>query len=204
MTAQSVIKDENVVWHQHTVTKEIRSDLKKQKPAVLWFTGLSGAGKSTIAGALESKLAELGYHTYLLDGDNVRHGLCKDLGFSDHDRQENIRRIGELSKLMADAGLIVLSAFISPHRAERQMVRELLPEGEFLEVFVNTSLDECEKRDPKGLYKKARAGEIKHFTGIDSEYQQPVNPEIDLPAGTQSIEVLVEQCLEELKVRSII
>ncbi|OCH35158.1 adenylyl-sulfate kinase [Aliivibrio fischeri] len=204
MTAQSVIKDENVVWHQHTVTKEIRSDLKKQKPAVLWFTGLSGAGKSTIASALESKLAELGYHTYLLDGDNVRHGLCKDLGFSDHDRQENIRRIGELSKLMADAGLIVLSAFISPHRAERQMVRELLPEGEFLEVFVNTSLDECEKRDPKGLYKKARAGEIKHFTGIDSEYQQPLNPEIDLPAGTQSIEVLVEQCLEELKVRSII
>ncbi|MCE7557055.1 adenylyl-sulfate kinase [Aliivibrio fischeri] len=204
MTVQSVIKDENVVWHQHTVTKEIRSDLKKQKPAVLWFTGLSGAGKSTIAGALESKLAELGYHTYLLDGDNVRHGLCKDLGFSDHDRQENIRRIGELSKLMADAGLIVLSAFISPHRVERQMVRELLPEGEFLEVFVNTSLDECEKRDPKGLYKKARAGEIKHFTGIDSEYQQPVNPEIDLPAGTQSIEVLVEQCLEELKVRSII
>lgn len=204
MTAQSVIKDENVVWHQHIVTKEIRSDLKKQKPAVLWFTGLSGAGKSTIAGALESKLAELGYHTYLLDGDNVRHGLCKDLGFSDHDRQENIRRIGELSKLMADAGLIVLSAFISPHRAERQMVRELLPEGEFLEVFVNTSLDECEKRDPKGLYKKARAGEIKHFTGIDSEYQQPLSPEIDLPAGTQSIEVLVEQCLEELKVRSII
>ncbi|MUK41319.1 adenylyl-sulfate kinase [Aliivibrio fischeri] len=204
MTAQSVIKDENVVWHQHTVTKEIRSDLKKQKPAVLWFTGLSGAGKSTIAGALESKLAELGYHTYLLDGDNVRHGLCKDLGFSDHDRQENIRRIGELSKLMADAGLIVLSAFISPHRAERQIVRELLPEGEFLEVFVNTSLDECEKRDPKGLYKKARAGEIKHFTGIDSEYQQPLSPEIDLPAGTQSIEVLVEQCLEELKVRSII
>ncbi|OCH10645.1 adenylyl-sulfate kinase [Aliivibrio fischeri] len=204
MTAQSVIKDENVVWHQHTVTKEIRSDLKKQKPAVLWFTGLSGAGKSTIAGALESKLAELGYHTYLLDGDNVRHGLCKDLGFSDHDRQENIRRIGELSKLMADAGLIVLSAFISPHRAERQMVRELLPEGAFLEVFVNTSLDECEKRDPKGLYKKARAGEIKHFTGIDSEYQQPLSPEIDLPAGTQSIEVLVDQCLEELKVRSII
>ncbi|MGN2671608.1 adenylyl-sulfate kinase [Aliivibrio fischeri] len=204
MTAQSVIKDENVVWHQHTVTKEIRSELKKQKPAVLWFTGLSGAGKSTIAGALESKLAELGYHTYLLDGDNVRHGLCKDLGFSDHDRQENIRRIGELSKLMADAGLIVLSAFISPHRTERQMVRELLPEGEFLEVFVNTSLDECEKRDPKGLYKKARAGEIKHFTGIDSEYQQPLSPEIDLPAGTQSIEALVEQCLEELKVRSII
>jgi adenylylsulfate kinase len=130
--------------------------------------------------------------------------LCQDLGFSDHDRQENIRRIGELSKLMADAGLIVLSAFISPHRAERQMVRELLPKGEFLEVFVNTSLDECEKRDPKGLYKKARAGEIKHFTGIDSEYQSPLNPEIDLLAGRESIDVLVGQCLAALKVRGII
>ena len=204
MTVKDVVKDENIVWHQHSVTKDTRSTLKNQKPAVLWFTGLSGAGKSTIAGALEIKLAELGYHTYLLDGDNVRHGLCQDLGFSDHDRQENIRRIGELSKLMADAGLIVLSAFISPHRAERQMVRELLPEGEFLEVFVNTSLDECEKRDPKGLYKKARAGEIKHFTGIDSEYQSPLNPEIDLPAGSESIDVLVDQCLKELKVRSII
>ncbi|MGR6841266.1 adenylyl-sulfate kinase [Aliivibrio wodanis] len=204
MTVKDVVKDENIVWHQHSVTKETRSKLKKQKSAVLWFTGLSGAGKSTIAGALEIKLAELGYHTYLLDGDNVRHGLCQDLGFSDHDRQENIRRIGELSKLMADAGLIVLSAFISPHRAERQMVRELLPEGEFLEVFVNTSLDECEKRDPKGLYKKARAGEIKHFTGIDSEYQSPVNPEIDLPAGSESIDVLVEQCLGELRDREII
>lgn len=204
MTVKDVVKDENIVWHQHSVTKETRSTLKNQQPAVLWFTGLSGAGKSTIAGALEIKLAELGYHTYLLDGDNVRHGLCQDLGFSDHDRQENIRRIGELSKLMADAGLIVLSAFISPHRAERQMVRELLPKGEFLEVFVNTSLDECEKRDPKGLYKKARAGEIKHFTGIDSEYQSPLNPEIDLLAGRESIDVLVEQCLAALKVRGII
>ncbi|MCP3699973.1 MAG: adenylyl-sulfate kinase [Aliivibrio sp.] len=204
MTVKDVVKDENIVWHQHSVTKDTRSKLKNQQPAVLWFTGLSGAGKSTIAGALENKLAELGYHTYLLDGDNVRHGLCRDLGFSDHDRQENIRRIGELSKLMADAGLIVLSAFISPHRAERQMVRELLPEGEFLEVFVNTSLDECEKRDPKGLYKKARSGEIKHFTGIDSEYQQPLNPEIDLPAGKESIDALVEQCLIALKARAII
>lgn len=199
-----VVNDENVVWHQYSVTKETRSGLKKQKPAVLWFTGLSGAGKSTIAGALEVKLAELGYHTYLLDGDNVRHGLCKDLGFSDHDRQENIRRIGELAKLMSDAGLIVLSAFISPHRAERQIVRELLPENEFLEVFVNTSLDECEKRDPKGLYKKARAGEIKHFTGIDSDYEQPLNPDIDLLAGTQSIDELIEQCLAVLKEKNII
>ena len=204
MSVKDAVKNENIVWHQHLVTKETRSVLKKQKPAVLWFTGLSGAGKSTIAGALEIKLAELGYHTYLLDGDNVRHGLCQDLGFSDHDRQENIRRIGELAKLMADAGLIVLSAFISPHRAEREMVRNLLPENEFLEVFVNTSLSECEKRDPKGLYKKARAGEIKNFTGIDSDYQSPVNPEIDLPAGSESIDVLVEQCLAELKTRGII
>lgn len=204
MSVKDAVKNENIVWHQHLVTKETRSVLKKQKTAVLWFTGLSGAGKSTIAGALEIKLAELGYHTYLLDGDNVRHGLCQDLGFSDHDRQENIRRIGELAKLMADAGLIVLSAFISPHRAEREMVRNLLPENEFLEVFVNTSLSECEKRDPKGLYKKARAGEIKNFTGIDSDYQSPVNPEIDLPAGSESIDMLVEQCLAELKTRGII
>lgn len=200
----AVNKDENVVWHQHQVDKATRSALKGQKPTVLWFTGLSGAGKSTIAGALENKLVELGYHTYLLDGDNVRHGLCQDLGFSSQDRRENIRRIGELSKLMADAGLIVLSAFISPHRAERQMVRDLLPEGEFIEVFVNTSLEECEKRDPKGLYKKARAGQIPNFTGIDSEYEAPESPEIDLLAGEFAIDQLVEQCLDVLQQRHII
>lgn len=159
-------KPENVVWHRHAVDKAQRAALKQQRPAVLWFTGLSGAGKSTVAGALENRLAALGYHTYLLDGDNVRHGLCSDLGFSEQDRRENIRRIGELAKLMADAGLIVLTAFISPHRAERQMVRDLLPAGEFIEVYVNTSLDVCEARDPKGLYKKARAGEIRQFTGL--------------------------------------
>lgn len=197
-------KDENVIWHQHQVTKQTRSELKKQKPVVLWFTGLSGAGKSTVAGALESQLASLGYHTYLLDGDNVRHGLCSDLGFSSQDRRENIRRIGELAKLMADAGLIVLSAFISPHRAERQMVRDLLPDGEFIEVFVNAPLNVCEKRDPKGLYKKARAGEIPNFTGIDSEYQAPQNPEIDLPAGDKSLDELVEICLHQLRDRAII
>ncbi|EIA3184103.1 TPA: adenylyl-sulfate kinase [Vibrio parahaemolyticus] len=204
MTAETPVKDENIVWHQHTVDKLFRAELKKQKPAVLWFTGLSGAGKSTVAGALENRLAELGYHTYLLDGDNVRHGLCSDLGFSEQDRRENIRRIGELAKLMADAGLIVLSAFISPHRAERQLVRDLLPEGEFIEVFVNASLEVCEGRDPKGLYKKARAGEIPNFTGIDSEYQAPINPEIDLPAGEKSVEELVELCLNELKQRRVI
>ncbi|WP_086982087.1 adenylyl-sulfate kinase [Vibrio aphrogenes] len=197
-------KDENVIWHQHQVTKQTRAELKNQKPVVLWFTGLSGAGKSTVAGALESKLAQLGYHTYLLDGDNVRHGLCRDLGFSAQDRRENIRRIGELAKLMADAGLIVLSAFISPHRAERQMVRELLPEGEFIEVFVNAPLAVCEQRDPKGLYKKARAGEIANFTGIDSDYEAPQQPEIDLLAGEHSLDELVAQCLQALRERAVI
>ncbi|MDF2153194.1 adenylyl-sulfate kinase [Vibrio sp. CAU 1672] len=198
MTAETVQKDENIVWHEHAVDKHTRAQLKKQQPAVLWFTGLSGAGKSTVAGALETRLVQLGYHTYLLDGDNVRHGLCSDLGFSEQDRRENIRRIGELAKLMADAGLIVLSAFISPHRAERQMVRELLPEGEFIEVFVNAPLAVCEQRDPKGLYRKARAGEIANFTGIDSEYQAPERPEIDLPAGDKRVDELVELCLNEL------
>ncbi|ENM3849767.1 adenylyl-sulfate kinase [Vibrio cholerae] len=197
-------KPENVVWHRHAVDKAQRAALKQQRPAVLWFTGLSGAGKSTVAGALENRLAALGYHTYLLDGDNVRHGLCSDLGFSEQDRRENIRRIGELAKLMADAGLIVLTAFISPHRAERQMVRDLLPNGEFLEVYVNTSLDVCEARDPKGLYKKARAGEIRQFTGIDSAYEAPLNPDIDLLAGEKSVDELVAQCLQALAERNII
>lgn len=196
--------NENIVWHRHNVDKSSRAEQKKQKPCVLWFTGLSGAGKSTVAGALENRLVELGYHTYLLDGDNVRHGLCRDLGFSSEDRRENIRRIGEVAKLMADAGLIVLSAFISPHRAERQLVKDLLPEGEFIEVFVDASLDVCEKRDPKGLYKKARAGEIKQFTGIDSEYQAPINPEIHLPAGDKTVSELVELSLDSLRKRSII
>ena len=201
MTAE---KADNIVWHQHKVDKDQRAGLKKQRPSVLWFTGLSGAGKSTVAGALETELAERGYHTYLLDGDNVRHGLCKDLGFSDTERRENIRRIGEVAKLMADAGLIVLSAFISPHRAERQLVRDLLDEGEFIEVFVDTPLEECEKRDPKGLYKKARAGEIRQFTGIDSEYEAPLAPEIHLQAGTKSVSQLVEECVQLLAERKIL
>ncbi|UGA55087.1 adenylyl-sulfate kinase [Vibrio sp. VB16] len=197
-------QDSNIVWHQHTVNKETRARIKQQKPVVLWFTGLSGAGKSTVAGALENVLADMGFHTYLLDGDNVRHGLCKDLGFSEQDRKENIRRVGELCKLMADAGLIVLSAFISPYREERQMVRELLPEGEFLEVFVNASMEVCEQRDPKGLYKKARAGEIKNFTGIDSNYESPLQPEINLPAGDKEVNDLVEICLAVLQQKGII
>ncbi|MFC3023236.1 adenylyl-sulfate kinase [Vibrio zhugei] len=197
-------EQETIVWHQHTVTKASRAALKQQKPAVLWFTGLSGAGKSTIAGALEGKLAELGYHTYLLDGDNVRHGLCRDLGFSQQDRRENIRRIGELAALMVDAGLIVLTAFISPHRSERDLVRHMLPEGEFIEVFVNTDLAVCEARDPKGLYQRARRGEITQFTGIDSVYEAPLNPDIDLPAGEETLDQLVQRCLEALHQRGIV
>jgi adenylylsulfate kinase len=196
--------DENIVWHNYAVDKNQRSEQKRHKPCVLWFTGYSGSGKSTVAGALESALHQQGVHTYLLDGDNVRHGLCKDLGFSDEDRVENIRRVGELSKLMADAGLVVLTAFISPFRAERDMVRSLLDEGEFIEVFLDTPLDVCEQRDPKGLYKKARAGEIKHFTGIDSEYQVPNNPEVILDTSKNSLDQSVAQLVAYLKNNHII
>ena len=196
--------ENNIVWHQHVVDRYSRAKQKQQKPVVLWFTGLSGSGKSTIAGALEQALAELGYHTYLLDGDNVRHGLCSDLGFSEQDRKENIRRVGELCHLMADAGLIVLSAFISPHKEERQFVRQLLPEGEFMEVYVNSPLEVCEQRDPKGLYKKARAGEIKNFTGIDSDYQAPESPEIELINRDVEVATLVDQCLDKLRQNGII
>ena len=173
--------DKNIVWHNHPVDKSICSYMKKQRPCLLWFTGLSGSGKSTIAGAVESKLAERLQHTYLMDGDNVRHRLCKDLGFSEQDRVENIRRVGEVAHLMVDSGLIVLTAFISPFRENREMVRNMLKDGEFIEVFIDTPLAECEKRDPKGLYKKARAGEIKDFTGIDSPYESPESPELRIP-----------------------
>ena len=184
----------DVVWHEHKIAKDKRAEQKSQRPAVLWFTGLSGAGKSSVANALELALFQRGHHSYLLDGDNVRHGLNRDLGFSDQDRVENIRRIGEVAKLMADAGLVVLSAFISPFRADRDMVRSLMDEGEFVEIHVKASLETCESRDPKGLYKKARAGEIKHFTGIDSPYEPPVDPELVLDTETLSI----EQCVDEL------
>jgi bifunctional enzyme CysN/CysC len=167
------------IHRQHLdVSRETHATLKRQRPAVLWFTGLSGAGKSTIANLVEQKLVARGRHTYLLDGDNVRHGLNRDLGFTEADRIENIRRVGEVARLMADAGLIVLTAFISPFRAERHMVRRMVPEGEFFEIFVDTSLAEAEKRDAKGLYAKARAGELKNFTGIDSPYEEPEAPEI--------------------------
>lgn len=171
---------------------------------MIWFTGLSGAGKSTIANALDEWLFQANRHTYLLDGDNVRHGLNRDLGFSDQDRIENIRRIGEVGRLFTDAGLIVLSAFISPFKSDRQMVRNLFPLGEFIEVHVATDLSVCEGRDPKGLYKKARSGEIKHFTGIDSAYEVPASPEIVIDAGTLSVDECVKSIFGYLEERSYI
>lgn len=195
--------DENVVWHAHPVTREQREQLRGHRGVVLWFTGLSGSGKSTVAGALEQALHAQGVATYLLDGDNVRHGLCRDLGFSDDDRRENIRRVGEVARLMVDAGLVVLSAFISPHRAERQMVRELAGEGRFLEIFVDTPLSVCEARDPKGLYRKARAGELRNFTGIDSAYEAPQAPELHLD-GQQLVTNLTDQMLDLLRRQDII
>jgi bifunctional enzyme CysN/CysC len=183
------------------VSRETHSALKGQKPAVLWFTGLSGAGKSTIANLVEKKLAARGRHTFLLDGDNVRHGLNRDLGFTEADRIENIRRVGEVARLMADAGLIVLTAFISPFRAEREMVRRMLPEGEFIEVFIDTPLAEAEKRDVKGLYAKARAGELKNFTGIDSPYEAPDDPEIRIDTTQMGAEEAADLIVEELMKR---
>ncbi|NHB93091.1 adenylyl-sulfate kinase [Photorhabdus cinerea] len=194
---------ENVVWHAHQLTRVQREAENGHPALVIWFTGLSGSGKSTVAGALEQALFQRGIKTYLLDGDNLRHGLCSDLEFSEQDRQENIRRVGEVTNLMVDAGLVVLTAFISPHKAERQKVRELLEPGQFIEVFVDTPLEICESRDPKGLYKKARAGEIRHFTGIDSVYEVPDNPEIYL-SGQQPVEESVERLLMELEKGGII
>ncbi|WP_240355263.1 adenylyl-sulfate kinase [Pectobacterium brasiliense] len=195
--------DDNVVWHAHNVTRESREKLHGHQGVVIWFTGLSGSGKSTLAGALEQVLHQRGVSTYLLDGDNVRHGLCRDLGFTDDDRRENIRRVGEVAKLMVDAGLVVLTAFISPHRAERKMVQDLLGEGQFIEVFVDTPLATCEARDPKGLYKKARAGELRNFTGIDSVYEAPEAPDSHLD-GEQFVTNLTDQLLDLLGKRAII
>ena len=193
------------IHHQAiTVTKTERTALMHHKPAVLWFTGLSGAGKSTIANLVETALHARGTHTLLLDGDNIRHGLNRDLGFTEADRVENIRRIGEVAKLMTDAGLIVLCSFISPFRAERRLVRELLPEGEFLEIFVDTPLAECMARDPKGLYKRALAGEIKNFTGVDQAYETPENPEVRLDAGGKDAERLANEVIEELTRRKVL
>jgi adenylylsulfate kinase len=196
--------NKDIVWHQHDINKAARAEQKGHKAFLLWFTGLSGSGKSTIAGALEQELFRRGVHTYLLDGDNVRHGLCKGLGFTTADRQENLRRVGEAAKLMVDAGLVVLAAFVSPYRADRDAIRALLPEGEFVEVFVDTPLAECEQRDPKGLYKKARAGEIKHFTGIDDPYEAPVQPEVHIHNHDRSVEEVVAEVLAQLQARELL
>jgi bifunctional enzyme CysN/CysC len=194
----SLRRAQNVHWQALEVSRAAHAQLKGQQPAVLWFTGLSGSGKSTIANLVEKKLHAAGRHTFLLDGDNVRHGLNKDLGFTEADRVENIRRVGEVAKLMADAGLIVLTAFISPFRAERELVRSLIPQGEFIEVFVDTPLAVAESRDVKGLYKKARSGELKNFTGIDSPYEQPENPEIRIDTTALSPEAAAELVVARL------
>ena len=197
MTTQ--VTTDNIVWHQHFIDKAARAAQKGHQPALLWFTGLSGSGKSTLAGALEVELMQRGIHTYLLDGDNVRHGLCSDLGFATADRQENLRRVGEVAKLMVDAGLVVLAAFVSPYQAERDAIRARFAVGEFIEVFVDTPLSECEQRDPKGLYKKARAGEIKHFTGIDDPYEAPEQAEIHLQNHGQAVGRVLNSLLTQLE-----
>ena len=197
-------KSSNVVWHQPTITKKDRERLFSHRGAVLWFTGLSGSGKSTVAHEVENKLHGLGCHTYVLDGDNVRHGLNADLGFSAEDRQENIRRLAELVKLFADAGVIVLSAFISPYRADRERARNLLPEGGFFEVYCRCGIETCEERDPKGLYKKARAGEIADFTGISAPYEEPDMPEIIIDTDRDPVDVCADQIIARLKQAGVV
>ena len=196
-------KSDNVVWHKPTVTREKRERLNGHKSFVVWFTGLSGSGKSTLAHALEDALHQKGCRTFVLDGDNVRHGLSSNLTFSEEDRKENIRRIGEAAKLMVDAGVIALTAFISPFRADREMVRSMFPHGDFIEVYVKASLEACEARDVKGLYAKARAGEIKNYTGIDSPYEEPSRPEITVETENASVETLVEKILNDLFLRGL-
>ena len=197
-------KSSDVVWHHATITREHRETLNNHKSVILWFTGLSGAGKSTLAHAVEERLHSMGCRTFVLDGDNVRHGLCGDLGFSEDDRKENIRRIGNVAKLFLEAGVIVLTAFISPYRSDRRLVRNMVHHGEFLEIFCNASVDVCEQRDVKGLYEKARKGEIKNFTGISSPYETPANPELTVDTDKLPLTACVDQVLELLKSRAIV
>jgi bifunctional enzyme CysN/CysC len=189
----------NVHWQALDVNSSARAELKHQQPCILWFTGLSGSGKSTIANLVERRLFAQGRHTYILDGDNIRHGLSQDLGFTDADRVENIRRVAEAAKLFVDAGLIVLVSFISPFRSERRLARELANKGEFVEIFVDTPIEVCMARDPKGLYKRAQAGEIKNFTGIDSPYEPPENPELILKTEDLSAEDVAERVVNYLR-----
>ncbi len=193
----------NIVWHEHAVSRETKEEKQGHKGAVLWFSGLSGSGKSTIANWLEQALVERNVRTYILDGDNVRHGLNAGLGFSNEDRIENLRRVSEVAKLMCDAGVVVLTAFISPFKQDRERVRALLGD-DYIEVFVDTPLSVCESRDPKGLYKKARAGQIKHFTGIDSPFEAPENPDIHIENHEKSADTIVQQLLSYLEDRGVI
>lgn len=192
-------KATNVIWHTHKVKKEEREEFLKQKGVVLWFTGLSGSGKSTVANEVSHRLHSMGKLSYILDGDNIRHGLNKDLGFSPEDRTENIRRISEVANLFADAGFITITAFISPYRKDRNFCRELLGEGRFIEIFTKARLDTCEERDPKGLYKKAREGKIKEFTGIDAPYEEPDRPELIIDTDKESIEESAEKVIKKLE-----
>lgn len=194
----------NIVWHHATVTRARREDLNGHKSVMLWFTGLSGAGKSTLAHAVEEELHRRSCRTFVFDGDNVRHGLCADLGFTEADRVENVRRIGEMGKLFLEAGVIALTAFISPFRGDRQRVRSLVPHGEFLEIYCRCPLEVCEARDVKGLYRRARAGEIKNFTGISSPYEEPVQPELVVATGTSSLDECVSQVMALLRARGVI
>lgn len=194
----------NTIWHHATVTRSRREQQNAHQSVILWFTGLSGAGKSTLAHAVEERLYELGCKTFVLDGDNVRHGLCGDLGFSDQDRRENIRRVGEVAKLMLEAGVITLTAFISPFRAERLLARNQVPHGDFIEIYCSCDIDVCEQRDVKGLYKKARLGQIKDFTGISSLYEAPENPELRIDTGNLPLADCVNQVVGLLLERGII
>ena len=203
MTA-STPKATNIVWHEASVDRAARADKRGHRSAILWFTGLSGSGKSTLANAVNAALFERGLGTYVLDGDNVRHGLCKDLGFSDADREENIRRIGEVAKLFLDAGVIVLTAFVSPFRADRDKARDLVEAGDFFEIFCAADLDVCESRDPKGLYAKARSGAIKEFTGISSPYEAPDTPELKIDTGAQDLAQSVEVVIKALQDKGVI
>jgi len=197
-------KSENVVWHHHIITRAQREAMNGHRSFLLWFTGLSGAGKSTLANAVERELFQMGCHSYVLDGDNVRHGLCANLGFSEEDRKENIRRIGEAAKLFVDAGAIALTAFISPFRADRERVRAMFAPGEFIEIYCQCSLEVCEQRDVKGLYAKARAGLIKNYTGISSPYEEPLNPEIAVPTDRENLEQSVQHVLGYLREQGLI
>jgi adenylylsulfate kinase len=198
------IKATNIVWHHTSVDREARARQRGHRSAILWFTGLSGAGKSTLANAVNSALFEQGLACYVLDGDNVRHGLCKDLGFSDADREENIRRIGEVAKLFLDAGVVVLTAFVSPFRADRRRARALVEPGDFIEIHCAADLSVCEQRDPKGMYARARAGEIKEFTGISSPYEEPEAPELRVDTGRLSVEEAVRKVISHLEQRGLI